>query len=184
MSIPHMAPQLYTDRLTLRLIAEPDLEFVHALHSLPETDEFNTMGIPSNIEETKNILNGWMQESETIPTGAFIFIIETTEDKKPIGIIGIRKGNPKYKIAEVWYKLHVAEWDKGYATEALRAVLQFGFTTLKLHRIEAGCATANIGSVKVLEKAGMLREGTRRKTLPLKSGWADNHIYGILNGDK
>jgi len=52
--------------------------------------------------------------------------------------------------------------------------LDFGFNTLKLHRIEAGCAVNNLGSIKVLEKVGMLYEGRERKTLPLKSGWSDN----------
>ena len=62
-------------------------------------------------------------------------------------------------------------------------IIEFGFVDLTLHRIEAGCAANNIGSVRVLEKAGMKREGMRRKTLPLKSGWADNYLYGILEDD-
>lgn len=178
-----MAPELYTQRLKLRLITDADLEFVHQLHSLPETDEFNTMGIPADIDETKGILDGWMQEYTAVPTQAYTFIIEVKETQKSIGLIAIRKGKPKYNIAEVWYKLHVAEWGKGYATEALKTLIDWGFSNLQLHRIEAGCAAENIGSVKVLEKAGMEREGTRRKTLPLKTGWADNYIYGILSED-
>ena len=178
-----MATEILTPRLQLRLITDTDLEFVHYLHSLPETDEYNTLGIPADNAETKSILDGWMQEYATVPTQAYTFIIEVNETHKPIGLIAIRKGKPKYNIAEVWYKLDVAEWSKGYATEALQAIIKFGFNTLQLHRIEAGCAKENIGSVRTLEKAGMLREGTRRKTLPLKSGWADNYIYGILSED-
>lgn len=55
---------------------------------------------------------------------------------------------------------------------------------LKLHRIEAGCAVGNIASIKVLEKAGMIREGRLRQVLPLKSGWSDNFQYSILETDK
>ena len=58
--------------------------------------------------------------------------------------------------------------------------MRFGFHTLKLHRIHAGCAVDNIGSIKVLEKAGMQREGRARQTLPLIDGWSDNYNYAIL----
>ncbi len=62
-------------------------------------------------------------------------------------------------------------------------MIQFGFKTLKLHRIEAGCAVENHASIKVLEKAGMIREGRGRQILPLKSGWADNFEYAILENE-
>tara|TARA_R110000744_G_scaffold180013_1_gene299008 strand:- start:55 stop:369 length:315 start_codon:yes stop_codon:yes gene_type:complete len=101
-----------------------------------------------------------------------------------MGLFGFKVGNPKYKRAEVWYKIHSDYWKKGYATEALKAILDFGFDTLKLHRIEAGCAVENIGSIKVLEKSGMVREGRLRQILPLKSGCSDNFQYSILETDK
>ncbi len=178
-----MTHQLTTRRLSLRIISLADLDFVHALHSLPETDEFNTLGIPATIEETLAVVNGWLDEYRQVPPQAYTFVIDSTEHTRQVGLIGIRLGKPKYRIAEVWFKLHKDEWGKGYGTEALEAVIGFGFGALGLHRIEAGCAAANTGSARVMEKAGMLREGMRRKTLPLKSGWADNYIYGILESD-
>ncbi|WP_319804126.1 GNAT family N-acetyltransferase [Chryseobacterium oryctis] len=63
-------------------------------------------------------------------------------------------------------------------------MINFGFENLNLHRIEAGCAINNIGSINVLEKVGMFREAHTRKLLPLKSGWADNYGYAILSTDK
>jgi hypothetical protein len=60
-----MKPMTITsNRNTLRLINSNDLEFVHELHSLPETDEFNTLGIPSNIEETKLLVDNWIKENQ------------------------------------------------------------------------------------------------------------------------
>ena len=55
---------------------------------------------------------------------------------------------------------------------------------LRLHRIETGCAVGNIGSIRVLEKAGMVREGRLRQVLPLRSGWSDNFKYSILETDE
>jgi ribosomal-protein-alanine N-acetyltransferase len=81
-------------------------------------------------------------------------------------------------------KLNWYYWNKGFATESLKAVIDFGFDTLNLHRIEAGCAVNNIGSFKVLEKSGMIREGRLRQVLPLKSVWSDNFEYSILETDQ
>jgi ribosomal-protein-alanine N-acetyltransferase len=90
----------------------------------------------------------------------------------------------KYKNRKIWYKLHSIFWNNGYATESLKAVINFGFETLNLHRIEAGCAVDNISSIKVLEKSGMIREGRGRQILPLKTGWSDNFEYSILETDE
>jgi RimJ/RimL family protein N-acetyltransferase len=62
-------------------------------------------------------------------------------------------------------------------------VLEFGFNELLLHRIEAGVATENSASIKVLEKIRMQREGLRRKILPIRGEWKDNFHYAILDED-
>lgn len=92
-------------------------------------------------------------------------------------------GKPKFRKGEVWYKFHSNFWNKGYATESLNRILTFGFEELKLHRIEAGCAVDNIGSIRTLERVGMLKEGRKRKVLPLKNGWSDTFEYAILDSD-
>lgn len=159
-----------------------DLNFIHNLHSIAEIDEFNTLGIPKNIEETKSIITNWIAENKKNPIINYTFLI--SDDYNNIGLFGLKIGSPKYKRAEVWFKLHPNYWNKGYATEVLNAVLDFGFNELNLHRIHAGCALENIGSIKVLEKAGMTLEGRGRQVLPLKSGWSDNFEYSILETDK
>ena len=174
---------LTTERLNLRPISEKDIEDIHKLHSLPETDRFNTLGIPKDIIETKNIVEKWIFENNQENNKSFTFAIELNDTKEFIGLIGINLGKEKYRNAEVWFKLDSAFWNKGFATESLKKVIVYGFETLALHRIEAGCAIENIGSITVLEKAGMLREAHRRQLLPLKSGWSDNYEYAILPTD-
>ncbi|CDT07611.1 GNAT family N-acetyltransferase [Sphingobacterium sp. PCS056] len=168
-----------TERLYIRPISEHDIENVHRLHSLAETDEFNTLGIPKDIQETRKIVENWILENNKRHT----FAIELKKDHEFIGLIGINLGKEKYKNAEVWFKLDSKFWNKGYATESLKRIIAFGFNDLNLHRIEAGCAVANTGSIQVLEKVGMLREAHTRKLLPLKSGWSDNYGYAILSTD-
>jgi len=174
---------LKSERIHIRSILDSDLEAIHNLHSLPETDRFNTLGIPENIEQTKEITNLWLAENNKEKTQKFTFTVELIEGKKFIGLIALNLGKEKFKTAEVWYKFHPAFWNKGYATESLKRIIDFGFKVLKLHRIEAGCAIENIASINVLEKAGMVREGQKRKVLPLKTGWSDNFEYAILSTD-
>lgn len=172
-----------THRLILKPVALQDLLAVHELHSLPETDRFNTLGIPENTDHTKSIIEDWIRASEAEPSPAYTYTISLKDSNTFIGLIALKCGNPKFRTAEVWYKLHVDHWRKGYATEALTSIINFGFHQLQLHRIEAGCAVANAGSIRVLEKAGMLKEGRKKKVLPLKSGWSDNFEYALLAED-
>ncbi|MDW5290701.1 GNAT family N-acetyltransferase [Formosa sp. PL04] len=174
---------ILTERLKLRFIELTDLNAIHKLHSLPETDQFNALGIPENSEATQTIIEPWIAENKLNKIKNYTFAIENRLDEEFIGLFGLKLGNEKYKRGEVWYKIHSDHWKKGYATEALKAVIHFGFENLKLHRIEAGCAVENIGSFKVLEKSGMIREGRLRQVLPLKSGWSDNFEYSILETD-
>ncbi|WP_025742110.1 GNAT family N-acetyltransferase [Aquimarina pacifica] len=176
-----MDKELITKNLTLSYTQESDLEDVHELHSIPEVDQYNTLGIPTNIHVTSVYLDEWIENRKR--RTQFVFSIRLKSTDQFIGLMAITKSHYKYQKGEVWYKLHPSFWGNGYATEALKRLVEFGFETLNLHRIEAGCAVENIGSIKVLEKVGMIREGRRRENLPLKSGWSDNYDYGILRDE-
>lgn len=174
---------LKTERLSLRPISENDIENIFELQSLEQTAKFNTSKVPSDINETKINVEKWIAENNKENIKHFTFAVELIDEEKFIGLIGLNLGKEHYKNAEVWFQFDYRFWNKGYATESLRKILDFGFETLKLHRIEAGCAVDNIGSFSVLEKVGMLREAHTRQLLPLKSGWSDNYGYAILETD-
>lgn len=177
-------PDIQSNRLKLQLISLADLELIHQLHSYPEVDEFNTLGIPENIEETRSIVNGWLMEHHWKPIRSYTFKILLQEDQSFIGLISLKIWPEKHKKGEVWYKLAPQFWCNGFATEALSVLLDFAFDQLGLHRVQAGCAVNNIASIKVLEKVGMKMEGRGRQVLPLKSGWSDNFEFAILDSDR
>lgn len=172
-----------TNRLNIRELTFADIDNVHKLHSLPETDEFNTLGIPEDIQTTENILNEWLILQKQNPRNSYVFCIDKKDDNDFIGLIAINSGKVNYKTAEVWFKIHKDHWRQGYTTEALTRILEYGFIDLKLHRIEAGCTVENIASGKTLEKAGFKREGMKRKKLPIRGAWKDSYFYGILEED-
>lgn len=179
-----MNTNLKTKRLILRPISESDIENVYNLQSLEETARYNTSKIPENLNETKITVENWILENNKEKPKKFTFAIDLMDDEKFIGLIGINLGKEHYRNAEIWFQFDYRFWNKGYATESLRKIIEFCFEDLKLHRIEAGCAVDNIGSFSVLEKVGMQREAHTRQLLPLKSGWSDNYGYAILSSDE
>ena len=167
-------------RLQLREVTIDDVNSFHELNSFPEVDKYNTLGIPENITVTEKLVAEIIASQTATPRVRFVFVITDKEIKNLMGLIGLVFGKPNYNSAELWYKLLPKHWNKGYITEAVSIVLAYGFNNLKLHRIEAGCATQNIASIKVLEKSGFIREAHTRKLLPIRGEWLDNYGYAIF----
>ena len=84
------------------------------------------------------------------------------------------------KIGEIGYILNPEYWGRGFATDVSKLLIDFGFKEYKLHRIFATCDPRNIGSSRVLEKAGMRKEGRIRENLLIKDGWRDSLLYSVL----
>jgi len=175
--------EILTDRLILTEISWDDLEDLHRLHSCPEVDEFNTLGIPKNMEATKEIIRPFIEGQHRDPRGSFGWKIILKDSGMMIGMAGMFLSCDKYRLGELFYKLFPDHWSKGYATEVCRAQIKFGFEELHLHKVEAGVATENVKSIRVLEKSGMTREGLRRKILPIRGQWIDNYHYAIVEDD-
>jgi len=153
------------------------------LHSVPEVDEFNTLGIPKSLEETKTIILTDIKDQKKSIRSRFCWKIILAEKQTFIGLAGLFLSNDRFKRGEFYYQFFPEFWGNGYATETAKAIIKFGFNQFHLHRIEAGVATQNTASVRVLEKAGMTREGIRRKILPIRGTWKDNYHYSILEDE-
>jgi RimJ/RimL family protein N-acetyltransferase len=175
--------ELKSKRLILREITLDDLEDIHQLHSIPEVDEFNTLGIPKDIEETRKLIKPAIEAQTKSPRTAYEWVIESKGNGAFLGLAGMFLSNDKYRLGEMYYKLFPDCWGKGYATEVAQKLVETGFEVFNLHKVEAGVATDNRRSIRVLEKIGMTREGLRRKVLPIRGRWADNYHYAIVEDD-
>jgi len=174
---------IHSERLQLIEITWEDLDNIHWLHSFPEVDEYNTLGIPDNKEVTRGIMQPTIEDQESEKRKEYQWSIRKNNDLEFIGLAGMRVFEERFRMGEIFYKLAPPFWGAGYATESAKALLKFGFESLHLHRIEAGTATENTNSIRVLEKIGMRREGRRRKILPIRGEWYDNYHYAILEND-
>jgi len=170
-------------RLILKEIGWDDLEDIHHLHSFPEVDEFNTLGIPQNIEETRELIRPNIDSQKDTPQKSFTWKVGLKDSNTFIGLAGLTLSYDKFKLGEIYYKLLPSYWGQGYATELAKTLINSGFEDFMLHKVEAGVATGNHKSIRVLEKVGMIREGLRRKILPIRGEWKDNYHYAIVEDD-
>jgi ribosomal-protein-alanine N-acetyltransferase len=111
----------------------------------------------------------------------YSFLIFRAKDDVLVGgltLANIRRGVAQAGSVGYWMGLpHVRQ---GYMTAALRAVIPFAFTTLRLHRIEAACIPTNAGSIRLLESTGFVREGYARQYLCINGVWQDHLLFARL----
>ena len=175
--------QLVTQRLALQEFEWSDLEDFHKLNSRPEVDEFNTAGISKNLAETKERLQKIIDQQSSDPRSTYTFKISLKNSNVFIGSCGIILSLDRFKLGEIHYSILPEHWGNGYATEISKALIKVGFEKFELHKVEAGVATENEKSIRVLEKSGMIREGLRKKILPIRGEWKDNYHYAIVEDD-
>jgi RimJ/RimL family protein N-acetyltransferase len=120
-----------------------------------------------------------IQQTETNPRYKFDFAVCLKETGLLIGGCGIRRETELSQVANLGWAINPEFQSKGFATEAARALIEFGKRQLKLSVIYATCDTRNTPSFKLMEKLGMKREGCRPKQLFLNGKFDDLIEYGI-----
>lgn len=106
----------------------------------------------------------------------------TLEDKV-IGEVYLNALDRANERAELGYSLGRKYWGKGFATEAISAVVDWAFRTYNLHKLYATCDPRNLRSMRVLDKLGMLREGLLTHHLRWHDEYRDVAYYGLLRSD-
>jgi len=115
---------------------------------------------------------------------AYSFLIFRNDDNAMIGgltLANIRRGVAQAGSIGYWIGSPFAR--KGYMTAAVRALIPYSFTTLRLHRLEAACIPDNVASVRLLERTGFKREGYARGYLCINGTWQDHLLYARLKDD-
>ena len=174
-----LASPILTPRLILREYTESDFDGVHAYAADPETVKFMTWG-PNNPQQTREFIQLAISQASMTPRINYHFVIALRNSQQIIGGCGIHLRQPQHRGAEIGYCFHKAFWGQGYGTEAAGALIQFGFESLKLHRIAAFCDVLNIGSARVMQKNHMRHEGHFLQNRWQKEQWRDTLLYAIL----
>ena len=175
-------PSLPTDRLTLRPFTLDDAAAVQALAGRREIAD-TTISVPHPCSEQQ--ARDWLASHAAafaLGQGAG-FAIELNRDQRLIGAVGIRDVSAEHQRGELGMWIGVEWWGHGFATEAARAVVAFGFKQLGLNRIYAHHMVRNPASGKVLVKVGMRREGLLRQPVRKWGKFEDVVLLAILRQD-
>ena len=170
---------LTTARLRLRAYREDDWRAVHEYGADPEVCKYQNWG-PNSEEQTQDFVRRCVFAAQDEPPTDFFFVIALLEDNRLIGGCNLSIRNVMDREAMIGYALSPGVWGQGYATEAARALLRFGFTDVGLHRITSWAEPENVGSWRVMEKIGMRREGHEREVW-FRDHWRDWVRYAMLD---
>ncbi len=172
--------EIRTTRLLIREPRESDLAEISAFYTDPVVQRY-ARATPGEAE-TRALLLHAIQAGAVIPRVTYKLVIADPQSDLAIGIISLKVTFANIREYEIGWMVRRADWGKGYAPEAARALLYFAFRELGAHRVMSFCHAANCQSTRVMEKIGMQREGRLRQT-GLLDGWHDEYIYGILENE-
>ncbi|AIK39061.1 acetyltransferase family protein [Bacillus pseudomycoides] len=171
-------PILETERLKLRELTLLDAETMFYYFEKASVIRYFGMDSFQNMEQVKNTIQTFRKRYEE--GNVLRWGIELKGTNQLIGTFGFHLINQNHKRAEIGYELDDTYWGKGYASEALQAILTYGFETLQLIRIAAVVYTENEASHRLLKRAGFQEEGLLRKYM-IQNGVAhDTVIYSLL----
>ena len=170
---------LETLRLILREFGLDDWPAVHAYAGDPEVVRYLIWG-PNTEEETRVFLCQTLAHQCQAQRALYSFAVVLKDEGSLIGNVSLHVSAPDHRGGFIGYIFNRRYWGYGYATEAARRLLAFGFEELGLHRIFATCDPLNIASSRVLEKIGMRCEGHLREHKWQKGRWRDSLMYAIL----
>ena len=171
---------LRTQRLLLRPYAHGDVDGLYAYQRLPEVHRY-LYTEPRTRAEVEAIVAeraGLAVLTET--DKAITLVAELAQTGERVGDCVLFWRSQEHEQGEVGYVFNPAYHGRGYATEAVGALLRLGFEGLGLHRIAGHLDARNTASARVLERAGLRREAHLVENEFVKGEWADELIYGIL----
>lgn len=180
--MPTLTPiELETPRLKLRWMDERDTDAHYAVFSDPLVTRFWSGATWTDRDEAVQsiaaIRAGYADHS------AAKFGIELRATGELIGNAGLHHFFEQNRRCELGYALGSRHWGQGYVSEALRALLGYGFSELDLNRVEADIDPRNEASGRVLEKLGFRREGYMPQRWFVHGEFADTVFYGLLRQD-
>ena len=174
-------PELKTERLILRKMLVKDTDDMYEYAKRLDVTKFLTWNPHPNRNYTREYLE---YISSRYSAGEFYdWAITLSDDGKMIGTCGFTRFDFNSNLAEVGYVVNPEYHNNGYASEALCAVINFGFKRLALRRIEARHIEGNFASRRVMEKVGMMYEGTLRSSLLVKGDYKNICICSLINND-
>lgn len=179
--LPAVSPTLDAGRICLRQLAEEDTGDMHAVYSDEVAMAYWSIAATKTIEETRQLVR---RDVEAVEKGLALFwAIEWKQTGAVIGKCTLWQYDESNQRAELGYILNRQYWRMGLMSEALEAMIDYAFSGLRLHRLEADTDANNTASLALLEKLGFQREGFFRERWYVNGQRQDSVMLGLLKTD-
>ena len=172
-------PILETERLLLRKMTMEDAPFLFALRTNGLVNRFTDrpkMKSLNEAEEKMKTIVSMCEKNEGVA-----WTIELKENRKPVGDISFWRIIKEHYRAEIGYSSLPDYWGKGLMSEAMKTIIDYGFSVLKFHSIEANVNPLNMASIKLLERMKFVREAYFRENYFFNGKFLDSAIYSLIN---
>jgi RimJ/RimL family protein N-acetyltransferase len=170
-----------TERLLLRPYQDGDFEALHAIESRADVNRY-LYSEARGTDEVRGILRRKLDETGLRDEGDTLSVACVRRDTgSMIGGCILHWASREHGLGEIGFVLHPDHHGHGYATEATRPLLEFGFATVGLHRIIGRLEARNVASARVLEKLGMRREALLIENERVKGEWQSELDYALLD---
>lgn len=168
-----------TNRLKIRSFRETDIEDIFEIYSNKNTCRF-LLHEPWTSSTKEEEFQKKLTANQLTQDTAISLACEL--DNKVIGDISIWYTEMKETV-EIGFAFNDVYSRKGYATEAIRSVIEYLFSIEKIHRIQANLDARNFSSAKLCERVGMRKEAHFIEDYWNKGEWTDSFVYGMLISD-
>ena len=174
-----MTLPIFTNRLILRRFTHEDLDDILAFHSHPSVRRVTAGNITPTKEGIRNYIKNQLSYGPFEQDVVFDLAVERKKDNQVIGLLTLI--TKEHKQGEIGWALGFEYRGRGYATEGAYALMEYGFRSLGLHRIQAETSSENQPSWKVMDRIGMKREAHLRDAVFEEGRYLDKYIYGCLS---
>jgi len=167
------------DRLFLREISESDItdDYLRWMNDLEVTKYLESRFHQHSMQDIKDYVNLIKNSHDNFLYGVFL-----KSNERHIGNIKLGPISTIHRHAEIGLMIGEKDcWGLGYATEAIKILVSYAFSTQRLNKLTAGCYATNIGSKKAFESAGFIVEGVYKKHFFCDGKLIDSYRLGILN---
>ncbi|MFC7320058.1 GNAT family N-acetyltransferase [Halobacillus campisalis] len=177
-----MIKEFYTSRLYIRSMTPSDSSSLFPIWSDPDISKYMNIQSFTNENQVKDMII-YMNQLKKAHYAIRYAIVEL-KSSRIIGSCGYSSLDYVNAATKIGYDLAKASWGRGYATEAVSALLYQAFTTLGLNRVEAKVEPQNMNSIKVLQRLNFTLEGTLRQSQKSRDRFIDLNIYSRLRSDR
>lgn len=173
--------ELSTARLRLRALRVEDAEAMFAIYADPIVCRYLPWAAWASIDSGRDRIERYEMEMAAGESACLLIVREA--DGEVLGDCMLFDFDTQCRRVEIGYGLATAAWGQGFVHEAVGALLQYGFETLDLHRVEADIDPRNTASARSLERLGFVKEGLLRERWIVDGDVSDSAIYGLLQRD-